>query len=264
MRTRSPHGCSASGPTTPPTSTSCSPPPITKKPPPPEEYAMPDTPLRDPARAPLSELEDHNAFERRHIGPTLVDQAAMLGVLGYESRAALIDAVVPAGIRLKAPLDLHRARHEPEALATLLRMAAKNRVFKSYIGQGYYGTYTPGVILRNVFENPAWYTAYTPYQPEISQGRLEALLNFQTMVADLTGMAIANASMLDEATAAAEAVALALRVGKSASRRFFVADDVFPQTLDVVQTRARPLDIEVVVGPAAAAAASGAFAVLLQ
>jgi len=225
---------------------------------------MPDTPLRDPARAPLSELEDHNAFERRHIGPTLVDQAAMLGVLGYDSRAALIDAVVPAGIRLQEPLDLHRARHEPEALATLLRMAAKNRVFKSYIGQGYYGTYTPGVILRNVFENPAWYTAYTPYQPEISQGRLEALLNFQTMVTDLTGLAIANASMLDEATAAAEAMTLCLRASKSASRAFAVADDVLPQTIDVVRTRAEPLGIEVRVVPVAQLGEADAFAALVQ
>ena len=130
---------------------------------------------------------------------------------------------------------------EAEALAKLKALAADNRVLKSCIGLGYYGTHTPGVILRNILENPAWYTAYTPYQPEIAQGRLEALVNFQTMVCDLTGMAIANASMLDEATAAAEAMALALRVGKSASRRFFVADDVFPQTLDVVRTRAQPL-----------------------
>jgi glycine dehydrogenase len=225
---------------------------------------MPDTPLRDPARATLSQLEDHNAFERRHIGPTLADQAAMLGVLGHESRAALIDAVVPAGIRLKEPLELHPARHEPEALATLLRMAAKNRVFKSYIGQGYYGTYTPGVILRNVFENPAWYTAYTPYQPEISQGRLEALLNFQTMVTDLTGLAIANASMLDEATAAAEAMTLCLRSTKCASRVFAVADDVLPQTIDVVRTRAAPLGIEVRVVAAARLDEVDAFGVLVQ
>jgi glycine dehydrogenase len=137
-------------------------------------------------------------------------------------------------------------------------------VLKSFIGQGYYGTHTPGVILRNVLENPAWYTAYTPYQPEISQGRLEALINFQTMVCDLAGMAIANASMLDEGTAAAEAMTLCHRMAKSASARFFVAADVFPQTLDVVRTRARPLGIEVVVGPAADAASADAYAVLLQ
>src|SRR5205085_7626279 len=140
----------------------------------------------------------------------------------------------------------------------------KNVVFKSYIGQGYYETYTPGVILRNVFQNPAWYTAYTPYQPEISQGRLEALVNFQTMLTDLTGMAIANASMLDEATAAAEAMTLCHRMSKSKSSRVFVADDVFAQTLDVVRTRAAPLGLEVVTGPSDRAAQSGAFAVLLQ
>src|SRR5213078_4719996 len=141
---------------------------------------------------------------------------------------------------------------------------AQNRVAKSFIGQGYYGTHTPAVIARNVLENPAWYTAYTPYQPEISQGRLEALVNFQTMVCDLTGMAIANASMLDEATAAAEAMTLCLRMTKGKSVRFFVADDVFAQTMDVVRTRAEPLGIEIVAGPAGEAAAAGAFAVLLQ
>ena len=153
---------------------------------------------------------------------------------------------------------------EAAALAKLRAIASTNRVAKSFIGQGYYGTHTPGVILRNILENPAWYTAYTPYQPEISQGRLEALVNFQTMVCDLTGMEIANASMLDEGTAAAEAMTLALRTGKSASRRFFVADDVFAQTLDVVRTRAAPLGIEVVVGPAESSAAADAFGVLLQ
>src|SRR4030095_1334238 len=153
---------------------------------------------------------------------------------------------------------------EAEALAKLKALAADNRVLKSCIGLGYYGTHTPGVILRNVLENPAWYTAYTPYQPEIAQGRLEALVNFQTMVCDLTGMAIANASMLDEATAAAEAMALALRVGKNESRRFFVADDVFPQTLDVVRTRAQPLGLYVGVRPAEGVVRAGAFAVLLQ
>jgi glycine dehydrogenase len=153
---------------------------------------------------------------------------------------------------------------EGEALARLRRIAEKNLVFKSYIGQGYYETYTPGVILRNVFQNPAWYTAYTPYQPEISQGRLEALINFQTMVADLTGMAIANASMLDEATAAAEAMTLCLRATKSASRLFAVADDVLPQTIDVVRTRAEPLGIEVRVVPADEIAPLDAFGALVQ
>ncbi len=153
---------------------------------------------------------------------------------------------------------------EAQALARIRSIASRNKVLKSFIGQGYYGTHTPAVILRNVLENPAWYTAYTPYQPEISQGRLEALVNFQTMVCDLTAMAIANASMLDEATAAAEAMTLCHRVGRSESNRFFVADDVFAQTIDVVRTRATPLAIEVVTGPAGDAAKAGAFAVLLQ
>ena len=188
----------------------------------------------------------------------------MLEVLGFASRAALMDAIVPAAIRRKAPLALPGALTEAQALARMRSIASRNKVLKSFIGQGYYGTHTPGVILRNVLENPAWYTAYTPYQPEISQGRLEALVNFQTMVCDLTAMAIANASMLDEATAAAEAMTLCHRVGRSESNRFFVADDVFAQTIDVVLTRAKPLAIEVVIGPAADAATAGAFAVLLQ
>ena len=217
-----------------------------------------------PAHGPLSALERSDAFIARHIGTSADDQAAMLAVLGYPSRAALMDAIVPASIRRTAPLALPGPVSETEALAALKAIAAKNRVLKSFIGQGYYGTHTPAVIARNILENPAWYTAYTPYQPEISQGRLEALINFQTMVCDLTGMAIANASMLDEATAAAEAMTLCQRMSRSASRRFYVAADVFLQTIDVVRTRAAPLDIEVVVGPADAAAAAGAFAVLLQ
>jgi glycine dehydrogenase len=212
----------------------------------------------------LAALEQTDAFIARHIGTTSGDQAAMLEALGYPSRAALIDAIVPAAIRRRAPLALPPATSEAAALARLQRMAAKNKVLKSFIGQGYYGTHTPGVILRNVLENPAWYTAYTPYQPEISQGRLEALVNFQTMVCDLTGMAIANASMLDEATAAAEAMTLTQRVARSKSQRFFVADDVFPQTIDVVRTRAAPLAIEVVTGPADKAADAEFFGVLLQ
>jgi glycine dehydrogenase len=224
---------------------------------------MPDTPVRR-ARATLPELEDHGAFQRRHIGPDAAEQQAMLELLGYASRAELIDVVVPPSIRLKQPLDLHPPRHEVEALATLRQIASKNRVFKSFIGQGYYGTVTPAVIQRNVFENPAWYTAYTPYQPEISQGRLEALVNFQTMVADLTGMAIANASMLDEASSAAEAMTLCLRATKSRSRVFAVASDVLPQTIDVIHTRAKPLGIEVRVVAPEALGEAGAFAVLVQ
>jgi glycine dehydrogenase len=224
--------------------------------------------IRHPAGAEvaftLTALEQNDAFVARHIGTTPDEQARMLAALGYPSRAALMDAVVPATIRRRKPLALPGPLTETAALARLKAMAARNRVLKSFIGQGYYGTHTPGVILRNVLENPAWYTAYTPYQPEISQGRLEALINFQTMVCDLAGMAIANASMLDEGTAAAEAMTLCHRMAKSASARFFVAADVFPQTLDVVRTRARPLGIEVVVGPAADAASADAYAVLLQ
>ena len=209
-------------------------------------------------------LEDHGAFIGRHIGTTADDQTAMLRALGFASRGALIDALVPPAIRERAPLALPGPLPEAEALARLRSIAAQNRVAKSFIGQGYYGTYTPAVIARNVLENPAWYTAYTPYQPEISQGRLEALVNFQTMICDLTGMAIANASMLDEGTAAAEAMTLLRRIGTSKSARFFVADEVFPQTIDVVRTRAAPLGIEVVCGAADDAATIDAFGVLLQ
>ena len=223
---------------------------------------MPDTPVS--SRATLEELEDHGAFQRRHIGPDAADEAVMLGVLGFGTRAELIDAVVPAAIRRRDAMGIGAPRAEGEALARLRGIAEKNLVFKSFIGQGYHETYTPGVILRNIFQNPAWYTAYTPYQPEISQGRLEALINFQTMVADLTGMAIANASMLDEATAAAEAMTLCLRATKSASRLFAVADDVLPQTIDVVRTRAEPLGIEVRVVPHGELAALDAFAALVQ
>jgi glycine dehydrogenase len=215
-------------------------------------------------RRSLEELEQHRRFVDRHVGTSEYDQGEMLKALGYPSRAALIDAVVPASIRSREPLPLSAARGEEEALHLLQAMARRNRVVKTYIGQGYYGTLTPGVILRNVLENPAWYTAYTPYQPEISQGRLEALVNFQTMVCDLTGMAIANASMLDEATAAAEAMALAHRVGKSESATIFVADDVLPQTIDVMRTRAEPLGLTVVLGPATAATSTHCFAALLQ
>jgi len=215
-------------------------------------------------RIPLTALEQHRGFVDRHIGTSEAEQAQMLELLGYATRAAMIDAVVPASIRLRAPLAIAAPRSEEEALRELRQLAIKNRVLKSFIGQGYYGTYTPGVILRNVFQNPAWYTAYTPYQPEISQGRLEALLNFQTMVCDLSGMAIANASMLDEATAAAEAMTLCQRAGKSRSMSFYVADDVLPQTIDVIRTRAQPLGIALIVGPAMAAADADCFAVLLQ
>ncbi|HST02768.1 MAG TPA: aminomethyl-transferring glycine dehydrogenase [Usitatibacter sp.] len=216
------------------------------------------------ATATLAQLEDHGAFERRHIGPDEAEQRAMLEALGFASRAEMIDAVVPAAIRRRAPMGIGEPRTEGEALGELRRIAEKNKLFKTYIGQGYYENYTPGVISRNVFQNPAWYTAYTPYQPEISQGRLEALVNFQTMVTDLTGLSIANASMLDEASAAAEAMTLCQRSVKSSSRAFAVADDVLPQTIDVVRTRAEPLGIEVRVVPAGDLASQGAFAVLVQ
>ena len=188
----------------------------------------------------------------------------MLKAIGPASRRALVDAVVPRAIARERPMKLPAPVGEAAALAELKAIARRNTVLKSCIGQGYHGTHTPSVILRNVLENPAWYTAYTPYQAEISQGRLEALINFQTMVRDLTALDIAGSSMLDEATAAAEAMALALRVGKSTSRVFFVADDVLPQTLDVVRTRAEPLGVEVRVGAFEEAGAAGAFAVLLQ
>ena len=218
-------------------------------------------------RSPLSALEQHDAFAGRHIGPDTDEQKAMLKELGFASRAALMDAIVPANIRRKEHLPLGNftePRSEHEALAHLKAIAAKNNVFKTFIGQGYYGTYTPGVILRNVFENPAWYTAYTPYQPEISQGRLEALLNFQQMVMDLSGLDIANASMLDESTSAAEAMTLVKRMSKSASDVFFVADDVLPQTIEVIHTRAKPLNIKVVVGKAEDAANVECFGAIFQ
>jgi glycine dehydrogenase len=219
-------------------------------------------------RTPLSRLEDRSEFQARHIGPREDEERRMLAAVAPGepglSRRTLVEAIVPASIARRHAMALPPSLTEAQALAELRLIASQNKLVKSFIGQGYHGTHTPGVILRNVLENPAWYTAYTPYQAEISQGRLEALLNFQTMVADLTGMAIANASMLDEATAAAEAMALAARVGRSRSRRFFVADDVLPQTLEVIETRARPLGIEVVAGPAETAGEHDCFAVLFQ
>jgi glycine dehydrogenase len=192
-----------------------------------------------------------DTFERRHTGSPAADVAEMLRTVGYESVDALADAAVPAKIRLKRPLRLPAALGEREALAELRAIASKNKVFRSFIGLGYYDTATPPVIQRNILENPAWYTAYTPYQAEISQGRLEALLNFQTVVTDLTGLEIANASMLDEGTAAAEAMMLAHRVklGETAgASTFFVSDKCHPQTIDIVRTRAKPLNVTVVVG----------------
>jgi len=211
----------------------------------------------------------HKPFSERHIGPDADEQQHMLRTLGYNDLKELMDDVVPPNIRLSGPLPLGeftKALSEEEALNKLRARAGRNKVYKNLIGQGYYGTLTPTVILRNVFENPAWYTAYTPYQPEISQGRLEALLNFQQMLTDMTGMDIANASMLDEATSAAEAMTLLLRTNRKppAGDIFYVAEDVLPQTLEVVRTRAQALGITVNVGPAEDAAHAGAFGVLLQ
>jgi glycine dehydrogenase len=194
----------------------------------------------------LHELENADEFIARHIGIEAADEARMLPVIGAVTRKELIDGIVPPAIRRSRPMDLPAPASEANALAELKAIASKNKVARNFIGQGYYGTHTPGVILRNILENPAWYTAYTPYQAEISQGRMEALLNFQTMVCDLTGMAIANASMLDEATAAAEAMTLAKRCVKSKSHNFVVAGDCHTQTIEVIQTRAAPLGITVV------------------
>ena len=205
-----------------------------------------------------------NTFADRHLGPRPEDVERMLAVLGVATLDELIDQAVPKTIRTDQPLSLPDARSEPEVLATLRTLAGRNQVVTSLIGAGYYGTITPGVILRNVLENPAWYTAYTPYQPEISQGRLEALLNFQTMVADLTGMEIANASMLDEATAAAEAMTLIRRSTKHAARAFFVDAETHPQTIAVVATRAEPIGIEIVVGELADLDPAAVFGALLQ
>ncbi|MDB5937338.1 MAG: gcvP [Massilia sp.] len=220
-------------------------------------------------RTSLTQLEARDAFIPRHIGPSESEQAAMLSTLGYASRAALIDAIVPPNIRNKSRLELGQffdPMPEVAALAKLKAIAGQNQVMKSMIGQGYANTITPPVVLRNIFENPAWYTAYTPYQPEISQGRLEAILNFQQVVTDLTGMGIANSSMLDEGTAAAEAMTLIQRVGKSASNVFYVADDVLPQTREVIETRAKPIGIEVrtVAAGEVESLSEACFGVLLQ
>jgi len=212
----------------------------------------------------LGELENSCEFIARHIGIDAADEAAMLKTVAAASRAALIDEIVPASIVRSQPMAIPAPISEAAALAELKAMAGKNKVLKSYIGQGYYGTHTPGVILRNILENPAWYTAYTPYQAEISQGRMEALVNFQTMVMDLTGLPMANASMLDEATAAAEAMTMAMRASKSKSTTFLVDAEVLPQTLAVIQTRAEPLGINVKLCHNSDELAQDSFAVLLQ
>ena len=216
-------------------------------------------------RPSLHDLEHHDSFIARHLGPDEPEQSSMLESLGLSSPDELIDVVVPSSIRLDKPLEIGAPVSESEMLAHLRELANRNEGFTSLIGMGYADTITPPVISRNVLENPAWYTAYTPYQPEISQGRLEALVNFQTMVTDLTGMELANASLLDEATAAAEAMAMCHRLNDKAGDVFVIDPDCHPQTIAVVETRARPLGIEVLVGPIDDALPAGsAFGVLMQ
>jgi glycine dehydrogenase len=191
-----------------------------------------------PQNPTLTALEQRDEFVSRHIGSPTDDLDAMLDAIGAPNLDTLIDQTVPPAIRLQSPMPLADARPEAEALAVLKSIASKNRINKSLIGMGYNDTLTPKVIVRNVLENPGWYTAYTPYQAEIAQGRLEALLNYQQMIIDLTGLELANASLLDEATAAAEAMTMARRVSKSKSNLFFVDEACFPQTIDVLKTRA--------------------------
>ncbi|MGR5231704.1 aminomethyl-transferring glycine dehydrogenase [Vibrio rotiferianus] len=212
----------------------------------------------------LQSLSTQNEFVARHNGPNKSDQQKMLEAINAVSLDSLIDETVPAQIRLEQPLNLAEAKSEADMLAAMRKFADQNQVKRTFIGQGYYNTFTPNVILRNVMENPGWYTAYTPYQPEISQGRLEALLNYQQMVMDLTGMEIANASLLDEATAAAEAMTLCKRAGKSKSNVFFVADDVHPQTIEVVKTRAKFIGFEVLVGSLESLPEQDVFGALVQ
>lgn len=212
----------------------------------------------------LTELENHDGFIERHIGPSAADIDAMLGVVGAQSLDELVTQTVPASILLEQDIPLPAPRAEHEALAELKALAQQNRLSKSFIGMGYADTLTPAVILRNVMENPGWYTAYTPYQAEIAQGRLEALLNYQQVIIDLTGLPLANASLLDEATAAAEAMTMARRVSTSKSNRFFVDSQIWPQTLDVLKTRAEPFGFELVLGNPADAAGADVFGALFQ
>ncbi|MGP8306851.1 aminomethyl-transferring glycine dehydrogenase [Vibrio sp. YIC-376] len=212
----------------------------------------------------LQSLSTQNEFVARHNGPNKSDQQKMLEAINVANLDALIQETVPAQIRLEKPLALAEAKSEADMLVAMRKFADQNQIKRTFIGQGYYNTFTPNVILRNVLENPGWYTAYTPYQPEISQGRLEALLNYQQMVMDLTGMEIANASLLDEATAAAEAMTLCKRAGKSKSNVFFVADDVHPQTLEVVKTRAKYIGFEVLVGSLESLPQQDVFGALVQ
>ncbi|MBD9399333.1 aminomethyl-transferring glycine dehydrogenase [Pseudomonas sp. PDM11] len=214
----------------------------------------------------MTDLTTRNEFIARHIGPRAQDTAAMLETLGFSDLEALTASVIPGSIKGTSVLPAGDGQSEADALAAIKAIASKNKLFRNYIGQGYYGTHTPSPILRNLLENPAWYTAYTPYQPEISQGRLESLLNFQTLISDLTGLPIANASLLDEGTAAAEAMTFCKRLSKNkAANAFFASQHCHPQTLDVLRTRAEPLGIEVVIGDEAAISdASAFFGALLQ
>ncbi len=218
--------------------------------------------------AEIDALFGHDEFHARHLGPTEAEQAAMLAALGFESRAALVRATVPPDLLLETPLAIGAPASEAQALAELRELAGRNQLWRSYIGAGYHGTITPEPIRRDLLENPGWYTAYTPYQAEVAQGRLEALLNFQQMIVDLTGLPIANASLLDEATAAAEAMAMARRASRSASKRYLVDAGTHPQVIAVVRTRAAWMGIEVVVDEAARAlagdAAAGYFGAHLQ
>src|SRR3569833_3737101 len=194
-------------------------------------------------------IDYQEKFQARHIAPNEADTALMLKTVGANSLDELLGQTIPEKIRLKSPLNLPPAKSEFDYLASLRQTASKNKVFKSFIGQGYYDVIVPGVIQRNILENPGWYTQYTPYQADIAQGRLQALLNFQTMVIDLTGMEIANASLLDEGTAAAEAMFMQYSLRKNQNANvFFVSEEVFPQTIDILKTRAQPYGIELLIG----------------
>jgi len=220
--------------------------------------------MNDTRSAPLGELETRGDFIRRHVGPDRAQLEAMARGLGLDAPEDIVERAVPADVLTQAPLALTETISERAVLAHLRRMCSRNRVHISMIGMGYHGTLMPEVIKRNVLENPGWYTAYTPYQAEISQGRLEALLNFQQVIIDLTGLPVANASLLDEATAAAEAMAMSRRLSRSPSSRYVVDQDCHPQTLAVLRTRARPFGIELAVGAPAALLDEPCFGVLLQ
>lgn len=209
-------------------------------------------------------LSPNDTFVHRHLGPSDAEVAEMLGALKLDTLDALADQAVPSAIRMQGSLSIGESRSEHELLAEVAETLGKNQVRRSLIGMGYYDCITPSVILRNVLENPGWYTAYTPYQAEIAQGRMEALVNFQTMISDLTGLPLANASLLDEATAAAEAMSMCHAIGRSKRNGFFVADDCHPQTIEVVRTRARPVGFDLTVGKVADADLSGLFGILLQ